>query len=487
MKPINKKQVMSDYDHMKRVAQKYMRHGKYEKALRSIFTACGFMYNLNQIYYDDELELTVKQIGSNIVGRIGNEDRSENAVVFYDGFGNDRRGLAFIYLTALKNAGYRITYITYAHLKNSINQIKELLKDEEIVYIETGDFLIQMEALDNILQKAAAQKAMLYMCPDDVVAAGVFSQYKGGMDRFLINLTDHAFWLGREAADYFIEFRSYGANISVQQRKLDKHKILYLPFYPNIVKSEFRGMPFDCENKKVIFSGGALYKTYGMGNLYYSMVENMLQMDSAVVFYYAGEGDTTELDKLIRKYPDRVFYSKERADFYEVIRRSYFYFSTYPYFGGLMTQYAIHAGKLPITLASENILGEQTVETAEGIWYFQDADSLYEEVRRLLQDADYLHKREEEIKNSLIRKKQFQKELEDIIERKKSEREIHWKDVEINSLRKISLERMCKAEYCGFFCRVRAPFLVKEFPVKFVKGFIANILRQKRAAGKDKR
>lgn len=476
---------MNDYNHMKRVAQKYMRHGKYEKALRTIFVACGFMYNFSQIYYDDELELIVKQIGSNIAGRNRNGNRSENSVVFYDGFGNDRRGLAVIYLAALKNAGYRITYITYAHFRNSINQIKDLLRDEEIAYIESGDFLVQMKMLHEIVQKAAAQKAFLYMCPDDVVAAGIFSQYTGVIDRFLINLTDHAFWLGREAADYFIAFRSYGANISLKQRKLDKQKIVYLPFYPNISKSEYKGMPFDCENKKVIFSGGALYKTYGMGNLYYSMVENMLKMDPAVVFYYAGEGDTTELNKLIRKYPDRVFYSRERADFYEVIRRCYFYFSTYPYFGGLMTQYAIQAGKLPITLASDNILGEQTVETAEGIWYFQDVDSLYQEVELLLRDRDYLHKREEEIKNSLIEKEQFQKELEDIIERHKNEREIHWKDIEVNRLQEIILDRMSKAEYCGFFCRVRAPFFVREFPIKFVRGFIANILRQKRIAGKD--
>ena len=486
MKYISKEQVMDDYTHMKRMARKYMKRGNYEKALRSIFVACGFMYTFSQIYYDDELETIVKQIGFHVVKKNVKSDIIDNSVIFYDGFGNDRRGLAVIYLKALKSIGYKITYITYEQFESSIGQIKEILKSEEIVYIKSVNLLSQMRELNLCLEKVMASKALLYMYPDDVVAAGVFSQYTESMQRFLINLTDHAFWLGKEAVDCIIEFRSYGANISFQQRKIDKHKIVYLPFYPNIPKSNYKGMPFDDENKKIIFSGGALYKTYGMNNLYYNMVENMLKMDSKVIFYYAGEGNTTELNRLIAKYPQRVFYSKEREDFFEIIKRCYFYFSTYPYFGGLITQYAIAAGKLPITLASDDILGEQTVEVAEGIWYFHDVNVLYREIKMLLQNEKYLHKQEEKIKNILIGKIQFQTELRNILEKQKNERQIVWKRVDVKGMQEISLKRVGKAEYSGLFCRVKAPFLVKEFPVKFVKGFIFNILKQKRIARKGK-
>lgn len=486
MKNISKKEVMDDYIHMKKIAQKYMRRGNYEKALRSVFVACGFMYTFSQIYCDDELETIVKQIGAHVIKKKVRNNIVDKSVIFYDGFGNDRRGLAVIYLKALKSIGYKITYITYEQFESSIGQIKEILKNEEIIYIRSVNLLSQMRELNLCLEKVNASKAILYMCPDDVIAVGVFSQYTESMQRFLINLTDHAFWLGKEAVDCIIEFRSYGANISFQKRKIGKHKIVYLPFYPNIFKSNYQGMPFDVENKKIIFSGGALYKTYGMNNLYYSMVESMLRIDSKVIFYYAGEGDTTELNRLIVKYPQRVFYSKEREDFFEIIKRCYFYFSTYPYFGGLMTQYAIAAGKLPITLASDDILGEQTVEDEEEIWYFKDIEALYREIKRLLQDEGYLHKQEEKIKNSLIGEIQFQTELRNILEKQKNERKIIWKRVDVKRMQEISLRRMGKAEYCGLFCRVKAPFLVQEFPVKFIHGFIANILKQNRIARKGK-
>lgn len=479
MRYIGKKQITDDYDQMKEVARKYMYRNDYERALRSIFVACGFMYTFNQIYYDDELEAMVKQIGAFIVKKDVEKVRAKNSVVFYDGFGNDRRGLAVIYLKALKNIGYNITYITYSQLEKSIGQIKEILKCEKIIYIRSKNFVNQIKELNEIMEKSKAQKVLLYMRPDDVVAAGVFSQYDNIMLRFMINLTDHAFWLGKDIFDCIIEFRSYGANISFQQRKIEKQKIVYLPFYPNIQSKRYEGMPFDDRDKKVIFSGGSLYKTYGMDNLYYTMVEKILKMDSKVIFYYAGEGDTTELDRLAEKYSGRVFYSKEREDFFEVIKRCYFYFSTYPYFGGLMTQYAIMAGKLPITLASEDILGEQTIEVEEKIWYFRDIKNLYEEIERLLQNEEYLHKQEEKIRNSLIGRDQFQTELKMILEKQKSERKIDWKKVEVGKIQKISLERAAGAEYYGFFCRVKAPFFVKEFPAKFIKGFFINIRKQK--------
>ena len=151
-----------------------------------------------------------------------------------------------------------------------------------------------------------------------------------------------------------------------------------------------------------------------------------------------------------------------------------------------MTQYAIAAGKLPITLASDDILGEQTVEVAEGIWYFHDVNVLYREIKMLLQNEKYLHKQEEKIKNILIGKIQFQTELRNILEKQKNERQIVWKRVDVKGMQEISLKRVGKAEYSGLFCRVKAPFLVKEFPVKFVKGFIFNILKQKRIARKGK-
>lgn len=475
---ISQERVLNDYNYMKSIAKKYIKKYDYEKALRSIFVACGFMYTYSQIYCDDELEMMVKQIGSKFVSPDMSAKRSKKSVLFYDGFGNDNRGLAVIYLKALKDIGFRITYVTYAHLAESIGHIKQILGVENIIYIENIDFVKQIKELNEIVNKVNALKLMIYMCPDDVVASGVFSQYEGIMERFLINLTDHAFWLGKATTDYIIEFRNYGANISHQQRKLRKDSIYCLPFYPNVIKSNFAGFPFEYNGKKIVFSGGALYKTYGIGNLYYSMVEKILDMDSDVIFYYAGEGDTTELSKLIRKYPQRVYYSRERADFYEVMKRCYLYLSTYPYFGGLMTLYAIHAGKLPMTLASEEFIGEQVVESDEDVWYFRDCDKMLKEIKVLLNNEDYLKKQEAKIKDGIIEPEQFADELADILENHYGNRKISWKAIDVDKTKNIIMERTKKSEYCGLFCRVRAPFFVKFFPIKFMYGFVVNVHNQ---------
>lgn len=476
---LSRERVIEDYKKLKLVAKEYFYKEKYEKALRTIFVAAGYMYTYSQIYVDKELEQIIQLIGQALGVRGTIKQNNKKEVIFYDAFGNDNRGLALIYIRALNNMGYNVKYISYMQFDGTINEIRKILKEEQIILINNRTFVGQIKELNDLVLQTKASKALLYMQPDDVVAATVFSQYKGVLDRFLINLTDHAFWIGNDAFDYTIEFRSYGANLSFQERSIQRDKIFCLPFYPVIMNVEFNGLPFDYENKKIIFSGGALYKTKGMNNLYYRIVEQIIQMDANVVFYYAGEGDTSEIDELIKKYPDKVYYSHERKDFYEVMKRSYLYLSTYPYFGGLMTQYAIMAGKLPITLESRDVIGEQTVETDE-IWYFETVDQLLREVRKLISDSKYLLLQEGKLQNTIISSEEYEKELESILENKKQKLcAIRWEEIFTEKVKKIILDRSKWGEYCGYFCRVRAPFLIWKFPVKFIYGFFTNIYSQK--------
>ena len=483
MKPISKEKVLKDYNSLKQIAYKYLNANNYEKALRTVFVACGFMYTYSQIYYDNELEDMMECIAQKVGVQPDIAYKDEKSILFYDGFGNDRRGLAVIYLQALRQLGYNIIYVTYESYQATIGQIKNIVESSNIYYIKNANMVEQIAELNKLINKTNVSKAMLYMCPDDVVGVAVFSQYKGVIERFLINLTDHAFWLGKSVLDFIIEFRHYGALLSYQERKISKEKIFCLPFYPNIVECEFRGLPFELAGKKMIFSGGALYKTYGMNNLYYIMVEEIIKMDDSILFYYVGEGDSTEINKLIKKYPERVYYGKERTDFYEVIKRCYFYLSTYPYFGGLMTQYAIAAGKLPITLASEEIIGGQTVETDDA-WYFQDVNVLYEEIRKLITDTEYLKGQEERVGNSIVTQKQFEKNLGEILAHKMYDSIIKWENIDVQKTKDVVLGRIKHSEYYGFFCRVKAPFLILKFPIRFLTGLVVNMYKQKILKGK---
>jgi len=67
-----------------------------------------------------------------------------------------------------------------------------------------------------------------FLCttPWDISAILAFMQMSGKMKRYQINLTDHAFWLGRQAFDFCLEFRDFGANVSRIHRNIPMRKIL---------------------------------------------------------------------------------------------------------------------------------------------------------------------------------------------------------------------------------------------------------------------
>ncbi len=474
---LEKETVLKDYTALKKIAHLYIKHKKYEKALRTLFAACGVMYTCNQIYCDDEIEEYVKQIAGEVC-QAPEKYAPGKKVMFYDGFGNDRRGLAVIYLKALLDAGYDIIYVTYEKLRHSIGEIRKLLDEKQMIYIRQYHFIDQMRELNRIAANSGASAVLLYMYPDDVVGVGVFSLYEGKLERYLINLTDHAFWIGKAALDYTIEYRSYGAIVSYEKRKIEKERIHMLPFYPHIRQEAFDGLAFDTVGKKMIFSGGSLYKTFGEDGLYYKMMEEILRMAPEVIFYYAGEGDTTRLNRLASKYPGRVFYSGERKDFYEVIKRCYLYISTYPYFGGLMTQYALAAGKLPITLNSEKTVGEQTAEVSDA-WFFETKEEMLSAVKRYIVEPSYLREQEKKVRNSIISPDGFAKELHAILEVQRSSIPVRWKPLNTDGIQRVSLENMNREKYRGLFCRVRTPFLFLRFPMKFIGGLCYNITQYK--------
>ena len=285
---------------------------------------------------------------------------------------------------------------------------------------------------------------MLYIPPDDVAAIAVFSQYKEKMQRYLINITDHAFWLGRNAADYFIEFRNYGANVTSEYRKISRDRIVLQPFYPQILDVPYEGLPFELGERRMILSGGSLYKTFDSHNTYYNLVDAILNHADDTVFYYIGDGDTSELKRLALKYKDRVFYSREREDFFSVMKEAYIYLSTYPLFGGLMTQYAIAADKLPITLANETVVGEQTVNTGKDAWCFTNENVLIQEVIRLLNDKEYLTEQEKKISYGNVEEKEFCANLDLILEHGKSKQSVEWNHVNKDRIQEHYLNKITK-------------------------------------------
>ena len=123
--------------------------------------------------------------------------------------------------------------------------------------MERISYVNHIAKLAEIIKKTRPAYLFLYTMSYDVAAIVVFSAINIAR-KFQINLTDHAYWLGRDCFDYCIEFRDYGATISHRFRKIDSEKLIKIPFYPYVdYEAEFLGFPFESQNK-VIFSGGAL-------------------------------------------------------------------------------------------------------------------------------------------------------------------------------------------------------------------------------------
>lgn len=151
------------------------------------------------------------------------------------------------------------------------------------------EYYILIEDRKNILNKFCSYAVMLqnlnhmifffYSFPNDVVGVTSLNILEGKVTRYQINLTDHAFWLGARCIDKCIEFRDYGANVSAKYRGISKNIIAKLPFYPIVNKDiSFQGFPFQIvKGQKVVFSGGALYKTFGGQNKYYDIIDNILK------------------------------------------------------------------------------------------------------------------------------------------------------------------------------------------------------------------
>ncbi len=413
-------------DRFKAVMRRSLEKGNIEKAMAAVSAACEMLYYYNQVYIDDDLEAGVYETGRKLKAMFGKELESYHAddktVMFYDGFGMDTRGVAKMYLNALKKNGYKIIYVTNVWSKGQMPDTDELLSnaDHETVYIDyyrnyTGWATDLMRTIIRTRPKAM----FYYTLPFDAAGAAAFAAMEGKASRFLIDLTDHAFWLGKVSNDFFCGSREMSASNQVYERGIDPSKLIKLGV--NLIiddgGTDHSGLPFDVENTRYIFSGGSLYKTLGdENNYFYRIADHILASHPDIRFLYAGEGDRTEMDKILEKYPGRAFLIAERKDFYYLIRNCTLYLNTYPMFGGMMMKYSANAGRLPITLRHENDSDGLLIDQPSRKIEYDSFEELIADVDRLLSDDKYLKEREALLEGSVISEARFVNNVRTTIE-----------------------------------------------------------------------
>lgn len=403
--------------------------GRYKEAICGISALSYYNNTINQFFRDDEIEDAILKLSDRM---IKNEkiNSGTDTIFFYDGFGLQTRGLIQIYISCLIQK-YKVIYMTKNSKKNAVSWIANLVHQSggKVIYFDDLDYCSAISDITNAIKKYRPFRIFIYTTPFDIPSAIVFSRCNT-IIRYLINLTDHAYWTGLHSFDYCIEFRNFGASISHLYRNIDKNKLILLPFYPFIDESkEFEGFPFEKNNKKVVFSGGALYKTFGGNSLYYDTVRKVLNALGDTIFWYAGTGDSSQIDELIKDFPGRVYHTPERSDLFQVMKHIDIYYSTFPILGGLMLQYAAVAGRLPLTLRGSQISDDFLIDQDHLGVIFDDANDLVDEMIKLLENDTYRVKKEAIIKNAVISQEAFQWNLEKIVETCSSEFQIDEYDV----------------------------------------------------------
>lgn len=485
----NEEYVNMQYEKCVAVIKKSLRKKNFEKALAGISVCANLLYLWNQKYSDEFLEQSVEIIAkeTKTVAIDNLSNVCEDTVLFYDNFGLDTRGLALIYIKALANTGKKVIYLTSNWAKDGQPEIDKIISSNRNVqklFFTGKTYLSKIKELQNVITTFKPSKAFFYTTPNDCEGAVVFNQIAGKIIRYQINLTDHAFWLGNSAFDYCIEFRDYGASITSKYRNIDKKNILILPYYPFVNKeTAFQGFPFDAVGKKIIFSGGALYKTIDENRTYYKIVGEILKAKADVVFLYAGNGNDAFLMDLQNEFESRVFHIEERKDLYQLMQHITLYLNTYPMIGGLMTQYAAMAKKIPLTLKHNHDASGILIDQNKRCYEYDSAESLVKDAIRLLEDEVYLSQREKLLDGGVISEAVFDRQILNLLENNKTDFAVSFfDDIDTESFRNDYKMRFDRKKIEGAVCSKKNIVLAAEYPCGYIQkimgGGIKKILKK---------
>lgn len=468
----------------KEIIKNSLKKNDLNKAMSAIAYVSEYLYLYNQYYTDDVLESYIHEIGNIIketnTNKLYAKEECNDIILVYDGFGLDIRGNIKIFLNGMGLSGYNVVYVTKKSAEDSIPSIKNLCKQYNfsIEYIDMDRYLIWTKQILNVFKKYMPKAAFFYTTPFDVSGIVSFDVYDGIVDRFLIDLTDHAFWLGKCANDYFLGSRDMSATIEYYYRGIAKEKLIKLDI--NLLIDEFdehNDLPFDPINTKYVFSGGALYKTLGDDKvLYYRIVDYILGNHKDISFLYAGSGDDREMKKIIEKYPNRAFLVKERKDFYFLIENCVFYLNTYPMFGGMMMRYAAMAKKLPLTLKHNDDADGLLINQKESQIEYEDIEVMLSDIDKLLTDEKYLATRENLLEGTVISQDRFSANIKHIIEEHKSDEDHKFIKMDTTDFRQEYMQRFnCRKVLVNISKKINRSLFI-DFPIYFLLGYTKSFL-----------
>ena len=489
MQRLSIKEIKQGYEGVKRMAQKAFAEGDYETALDYVWKCATIAQQFNWIYADDELEDLLEGIGKKLIQKPsdGTYQPIKDRVVFYDAFCKSFV-LALQYMEALVSAGKEILYVTTANdlVKNRTGfaDILDRLRaypSVTVVIVPPGKDAQRISCFYDAVAEFRPEQILLHMVADAVVLPALYV-LPSPIKRYIINLADQTFWLGKKAIDYCIEFRQFGVSVSQQRRGIKPEQQLLVPFYPIDDGNPFEGFPKECTpDKLVVFSGGDLYKVLDEKRMYWRLVKRLLDSYPNLVFLFAtkiSNGIRREVTGFVKDngFEGRFVYIKYRKDINEVFKHCDIYMGTCPASGSLMSQLAAVNAK---PILQYYYPGTPDDETEQAICYndkfpisFQDEGLFMEEADRLIADAAYRKKQGERLKMAMITPEQFNKLVADSLKTNVSQVPLAPFDVNYPLLdnRWFALEKTGSVDMMSYLCGILGKRNVwRLMPLTYVK------------------
>lgn len=397
------------YEKLVQKAYTYFENSSYDDCIKCVEHAAHFQYFLNNIYSDYRLDLLIRRVSQNFF-HVKKEYKGKDTVFFYDSFCLDNRGLTQHYLDALISSGkYKVVYICEKPSVPLESDTVNMLKDNYVDYYFLPDisWKEKCEYLHCLISKYSPKAALFHLTPYTTIPFIAFLPFPQ-IVKYQINLTDHAFWLGGNFFDYLYEFRSYGVTLSIEKRGYKEQQLILNSFYPWQSKESFKGFPASIEGKVVVFSGGAMYKIEGENGIYFTLVKSILDTYPNVIFFYAGEGNDVPIRNFIKEnaYEERLLLLGNRKDIDAVFKNCDIYMSTYPFGGGLMSQYAAINSKPILVYKSTDI--EKLACTKQYIPYaLNTIQEFIDEAGLLINNETYRKERGDFFKSLIINQETF--------------------------------------------------------------------------------
>lgn len=433
---LTQRDIQQGYKGIRKLALEAVKKNDYCTALSYIHHCSTIAGQFNWIYSDAIIEDLLQKIAEGTINtsEVGFKPDS-NRWVLYDDWCTSYV-LAIQWMEAMAKSGKGILYITSRDLSKpnrnaSILNRVEAFPNVSVHIVPQGNEIERAQDIYNAVIGFNASKLILHKgAVSSPVNLALYVLPKG-VCKYIINLSDQTFWLGSKAIDYSLEFRQFGASVSLQKRGLRKEQLLLVPFYPADDRNDFAGFPEECsQDKVIIFSGGDYYKTLNKKRTYWKLVKTILNKYPQVVFLFATknipEGDA-EIYSFIKdnSFESRFIYINFRPDIYQVFKHCDIYMGTSPTSGSLMSGLACVNAK-PILQYYEP--GTTDDETEQSICFneqysisFTDEAAFLKEAAKLINDVKYRKSQGRRLQRAIISTEQFDKLVLDTLESDKTQ------------------------------------------------------------------